>query len=71
MLHSRGRGEVFPDYDVRIVQTRATEKEKERKVIVGHRKGDGVTEKTKEALSGTVILIWRGTSVRLGTEAHP
>lgn len=33
MLHSRGRREVFPDYYVRIVETRAAEKEKERKVI--------------------------------------
>lgn len=39
MLHSRGRSEVFPDYDVRIVETRVTEKEKERKVIEGTERG--------------------------------
>ncbi len=64
MLHSRGHSEVFPDYDVRIVETRITEKEKERKVIEGTERGmEG--KKRREALSGTVMLIWRCASVRL------
>ncbi len=39
MVHSRGCREVFPDYDVRIVETRAAEKEKERTVIEGTERG--------------------------------
>lgn len=39
MLHSRGHCEVFPDYGVRIVETRVTEKEKGEKGIEGTERG--------------------------------